>query len=135
MFPVHPRTRARLAEIGLSATLEAAGVRLGRATGLCRLHGLVEGAAAVMTDSGGIQEETTYLGIPCLTLRENTERPITSARARTGCVEPEGLADELHRMLATPPGARRRPDLWDGHTAGRCVEDLRRRTAARRVKP
>ena len=77
VFPVHPRTAARLAEAGLAGKLRAAGVRLIEPLPYARFMSLVVGAAAVVTDSGGLQEETTYLGIPCFTLRDNTERPIT----------------------------------------------------------
>jgi UDP-N-acetylglucosamine 2-epimerase (non-hydrolysing) len=90
---------------------------------------LVSGAAAVITDSGGIQEETTYLGIPCLTLRDNTERPITISEGTARLVKAPALLTELKDALAQPKQDRKRPEFWDGHTARRCVEDLRRRTA------
>jgi UDP-N-acetylglucosamine 2-epimerase (non-hydrolysing) len=77
VFPVHPRTRARLEEFGLFAGLEAAGVVILGPQGYIENLGLMAGARMVLTDSGGIQEETSYLGLPCLTLRENTERPST----------------------------------------------------------
>ena len=89
-------------------------------------------ARLVLTDSGGIQEETTYLGIPCLTLRENTERPVTIDEGTNRLVRPETLLLELDRAL-TGPRPVRRPDLWDGHTATRCLEDLRRRTGPARL--
>lgn len=128
VFPVHPRTAARLAEDGRSR-LEAAGVRLVEPESYIGFMSLVAGAAAVITDSGGVQEETTYLGIPCLTLRENTERPITISEGTNRLVRAETLAAELEAALAMPLGERKRPDLWDGRTAERCVEDLRRRSA------
>jgi UDP-N-acetylglucosamine 2-epimerase (non-hydrolysing) len=130
VFPVHPRTRARLSEAGLGARLEVAGVRLLEPQPYVRFMSLVLGAAAVITDSGGLQEETTYLGIPCLTLRRNTERPITIEQGTNRLVAPETLVAELERALAESCAARRRPDLWDGRTAARCLLDLRRRSAA-----
>ena len=128
VFPVHPRTAARLAAAGLTAQLEAVGVRLIEPVPYIRFMSLVLGAAAVITDSGGIQEETTYLGIPCLTLRDNTERPITISEGTSRLVKVGALAAQLHDALAVPPEQRRRPDRWDGHTAERCVTDLRRRS-------
>jgi UDP-N-acetylglucosamine 2-epimerase (non-hydrolysing) len=127
VFPVHPRTAQRLAASGLHRKLESAGVRLIEPQPYVRFMSLVIGAAAAITDSGGIQEETTYLGIPCLTLRENTERPITISQGTNRLVTPETLARELEASLAAPVHARRRPDLWDGRTAARCVADLIRR--------
>jgi len=127
VFPVHPRTAQRLAAAGLDAKLEAGGVKLTGPLPYIRFMGLVAGAAAIITDSGGIQEETTYLGIPCLTLRENTERPITITRGTNRLVNAAGLGAALAEALATARSERPRPPLWDGRTAGRCVEDLRRR--------
>ena len=128
VFPVHPRTAARL-EGGGRRRLEAAGVRLVEPESYIGFMSLVAGAAAVITDSGGVQEETTYLGIPCLTLRENTERPITISEGTNRLVRAETLAGELTAALATPLGGRKRPEFWDGRTAERCVADLRRRSA------
>jgi UDP-N-acetylglucosamine 2-epimerase (non-hydrolysing) len=127
VFPVHPRTRARLEGEGW-ARLQAAGVRLVEPESYIGFMSLVAGAAAVITDSGGIQEETTYLGIPCLTLRENTERPITIDQGTNRLVRAETLAGALEAALAEPVSDRKKPDLWDGRTAQRCVEDLRRRS-------
>jgi UDP-N-acetylglucosamine 2-epimerase (non-hydrolysing) len=120
VFPVHPRTRQRLEASGLDARLADGGVRLEGPLPYARFMSLVEGAAATITDSGGIQEETTYLAIPCLTLRDNTERPITISEGTNRLVTPATLAAELATALTEPRSARRRPDLWDGATAGRC---------------
>lgn len=128
VFPVHPRTAARL-EGGGRTMLEMAGVRLVQPESYIGFMSLVAGAAAVITDSGGVQEETTYLGIPCLTLRANTERPITVSEGTNRLVRAETLVGELEAALARPRSEAKRPELWDGRTAERCVEDLRRRSA------
>ena len=132
VFPVHPRTSARLSDTGLGARLEGAGVRLLDPMPYVRFMSLVSGARAVVTDSGGIQEETTYLGIPCLTLRESTERPITIEQGTNRLATMETVLDLLRGALdgADNGHPRPRPEYWDGRTAERCVEDLRRRSAA-----
>jgi UDP-N-acetylglucosamine 2-epimerase (non-hydrolysing) len=128
VFPVHPRTRQRLGPAGEQRLIEA-GIRLIGPAAYIRFMSLVSNAAAVITDSGGIQEETTYLGIPCLTLRDNTERPITISEGTSRLVKAGNLVAALETALAEPRTARRRPEYWDGHTAVRCLADLRRRTA------
>src|SRR4051812_10842121 len=132
VFPVHPRTAKALRASLLEGRLQRAGVRLLEPLPYIRFMSLVTGAAAAITDSGGIQEETTYLGIPCLTLRENTERPVTITEGTNRLVLPETLLLELDRALSSPREVRR-PELWDGHTARRCVEDLRRRSPPARL--
>lgn len=127
VFPVHPRTAAKLAETGLAEVLTGAGVRLTEPMPYKRFMSLVLGSALVVTDSGGIQEETTYLGIPCLTLRANTERPITISEGTNRLVTLatlEAAVDEAMSRTYQP----RRPKFWDGQTAARCVEDLRVRS-------
>ena len=130
VFAVHPRTAARLTEFGLRSRLEASGVRLIDPVPYVRFMSLVVDSAAAITDSGGIQEETTYLGIPCLTLRENTERPITVDEGTNRLVRAGGLTEALAAAIADK-GERARPEMWDGKAAGRCVEDLQRRCGAR----
>jgi UDP-N-acetylglucosamine 2-epimerase (non-hydrolysing) len=129
VFPLHPRTAQRLNASGIQEVLQRAGVKLVEPLPYVRFMSLVTGAAATVTDSGGIQEEATYLGIPCLTLRENTERPITISEGTNRLVKPETLASELDRALSEPARTRRKPDLWDGQTAARCLADLRARSA------
>lgn len=128
VFAVHPRTRKRLQDFGLLARLEATpGLQLTDPLGYVQFMNLVSGAQAVVTDSGGVQEETTYLGIPCLTLRENTERPITVTEGSNRLVRPEDLAARLTDVIEGRWPKGRRPDLWDGQAAGRCVAALKRR--------
>jgi UDP-N-acetylglucosamine 2-epimerase (non-hydrolysing) len=128
VFPVHPRTAAQLDATGLGAALEAGGVRLMAPLSYIPFMSLVLGAAAAITDSGGIQEETTYLGIPCLTLRENTERPITIEQGTNRLVRAETLLCALRESLSSERSPLR-PELWDGHVAGRCVADLLARSS------
>jgi UDP-N-acetylglucosamine 2-epimerase (non-hydrolysing) len=127
VFPVHPRTAQRMAASGLDERLKGEGVLLVEPQPYVRFMGLVTGSAAAITDSGGIQEETTYLGIPCLTLRENTERPITIVQGTNRLVHAETLGRELDRALANGAAEQPKPELWDGRTAERCVADLRKR--------
>ncbi|WP_243450848.1 non-hydrolyzing UDP-N-acetylglucosamine 2-epimerase [Sphingosinicella sp. CPCC 101087] len=129
VFPVHPRTSARLKESGLDARLAGVGVKLLEPMPYVRFMSLVSGARAVVTDSGGIQEETTYLGIPCFTLRESTERPITVEQGTNRLATPQNVLESLRAALNGGSNVHRapKPEFWDGRTAARCVEDLRRR--------
>jgi UDP-N-acetylglucosamine 2-epimerase (non-hydrolysing) len=127
VFSVHPRTRKRLGDFGLVDRLATSAVTLVDPVPYIEFMNLVSGAAAVVTDSGGLQEETTYLGIPCLTLRENTERPITVTEGTNRLVRREELVARVREAAQGRWPAGRKPDLWDGRTAGRCVEALRRR--------
>jgi UDP-N-acetylglucosamine 2-epimerase (non-hydrolysing) len=128
VFPVHPRTAARLAGAKLAGRLEAAGVKLIEPASYIRFMSLVTEAAAVITDSGGVQEETTYLGIPCFTLRENTERPITVTQGTNRLVCPATLEAELAGAMRRTAPPKVRPELWDGKAAQRCLHDLRARS-------
>ena len=126
VFPIHPRTRKNLEEFGLLGASE--GVRLVEPLGYLDFLRLYSGARLVLTDSGGIQEETTALGIPCLTLRENTERPVTVELGTNRVVgtDPERIVAEAERALAGGgrKGASRVPPLWDGRTAPRILDAL-----------
>jgi UDP-N-acetylglucosamine 2-epimerase (non-hydrolysing) len=127
VLPLHPRTRQRLQAAGLFARLSnTSNLILLQPLGYVEFMSAVTSARFVLTDSGGIQEETTYLGIPCLTLRENTERPITISEGSNKLVKLETLEVEIADVLAGPLQIGRRPDLWDGRTAPRVVQSIRR---------
>jgi len=128
-FPVHPRTRGIVESAGLA---EAGGIRLIEPQGYLDFLRLMSRSALVLTDSGGIQEETTALGIPCLTLRENTERPITIELGtnRLAGVTKDGIL-RAWKMEKAEPKQGKIPPLWDGHAAGRCVNALREFYAGR----
>ncbi len=120
VFPVHPRTRQRIAQLGSTAL---AGGRLRLIEPLPYLEFLAaqQRATVVVTDSGGIQEETTFLGVPCLTVRENTERPVTITHGTNTLVGRDfgKLRWELAQILEGRPLNGKIPPLWDGHTAER----------------
>jgi len=121
VFPLHPRTRARIEAAGLGQRLET-GLLAMPPLGYLDMLGLMAGARLVLTDSGGIQEETTALGVPCLTLRESTERPITvTAGTNTvvGTDPPERIRSAFRAALEGRGKAGRVPELWDGHAAER----------------
>jgi len=120
VFPAHPRTRQRIAEFGLKADQ----LRVIDPLPYVDFLGLQSRAQVVITDSGGIQEETTYLGVPCLTLRENTERPITVSLGTNVLVgrDPEKLRAELARVLAGKHKKGTIPPLWDGRAGERIAQ-------------
>ncbi len=126
VFPVHPRTRQALNTAGLASELEAAGVTLLPPQGYTDFMRLVKRARIAITDSGGLQEETSHLGIPCLTLRPNTERPVTVTDGTNRLVDFASLDPAVADILAAAPPAPARIPLWDGQTAGRCAASLQR---------
>ena len=123
VFPVHPRTRQRMREFGLDAALR--NVTLTDPLGYIDFLSLTSHARLILTDSGGLQEESTALGIPCLTLRDNTERPITVTRGTNQIVgtDTSAILAGFGRALS-PAGPALRPELWDGHTAERITRVL-----------
>jgi len=125
VWPVHPRTRKMITEFGIDT--EGLGLRLVEPLGYLDFMCLMKDARLVMTDSGGIQEETTVLGIPCLTLRENTERPITIELGTNHLVgtDPARIRATIIESLEGDPGKHEIPPLWDGHAAERIVDVLR----------
>ncbi|HEY9512032.1 MAG TPA: UDP-N-acetylglucosamine 2-epimerase (non-hydrolyzing) [Rhodanobacter sp.] len=128
VFPVHPRTRKNLENFGLWAKLAAApGLQVSEPLGYVDFMNVVCGARLAITDSGGIQEETTYLDIPCLTVRTTTERPITITEGTNRLVTASELAPTVDEILAGHWTHGRKPELWDGHTAARVAADIRRR--------
>ncbi len=125
VFPVHPRTRSRLADTGLLDQVERRFVVLPPLPYL-DLLALVASARLVLTDSGGIQEETTALGVPCVTLRQNTERPVTVSEGTNTVVgaDPEKILACVADVLCNGGKRGRVPDLWDGRAAERIREEI-----------
>ena len=127
IFPLHPRTRANLNANGLSNRLAAnTRIRLIDPLGYLDFIKLISSAAIVLTDSGGIQEETSILGVPCLTLRQNTERPITIEEGTNRLVgtDPRRIVEAYHAVRANPPTPNRSLPYWDGQAAHRIIDVL-----------
>ena len=122
VFPVHPRTRQRIAALGVPLN----NLHLLEPLPYLEFLGLQSRATAVLTDSGGIQEETTYLGVPCLTLRSNTERPVTVTMGTNILVgqDRQMLTAELTKILDGKAKQGRIPPLWDGHAGDRIADVL-----------
>jgi UDP-N-acetylglucosamine 2-epimerase (non-hydrolysing) len=130
IFPVHPRTRSRLRDFGLDQRLGSA-IKLIDPVGYIDFMSIVTSAAFVLTDSGGVQEESTYLNIPCLTLRDNTERPITVTLGSNRLVTLETLIDQVDKVLAGRWQQAQNIPNWDGNTASRIVADIHRHLIGR----
>ena len=128
VFPVHPRTRSKIAEFGFDERIANSGIRLIDPLGYLDFMRLYSGARLVLTDSGGLQEETTVLGIPCLTLRLNTERPVTIEMGTNVLVgtDPEKIKRAAFEVidLKSKISETKIPPLWDGKTAGRICDEL-----------
>jgi UDP-N-acetylglucosamine 2-epimerase (non-hydrolysing) len=134
-FPAHPRTRKNIANFGLEKYLSEPDRGAAAGSGIVPLEplgyldflALNDRARVVLTDSGGVQEETTVLGVPCLTLRENTERPVTVDQGSNQVVgtSPERIAAAAEAVLQQPTRKYSRPPLWDGKAASRIVSILR----------
>lgn len=123
VFPVHPRTRKRMLEFGLSVEA-GSGLKLVDPVGYHDSLCLTEHARLVLTDSGGLQEEATYFRTPCLTLRKNTERPITVSLGSNRLTTPAELASQLSQVCEGPPRTGQVPPLWDGRTSERILRCL-----------
>ena len=126
VFPVHPRTRNRMAELGLQGILESDRIACLQPLGYLEMLGLISGARLVMTDSGGLQEETTVVGVPCITLRENTERPVTVDQGTNTIVGQDRaqIIAVMHDVLQNGGKRGRVPELWDGKAAERIKQIL-----------
>jgi UDP-N-acetylglucosamine 2-epimerase (non-hydrolysing) len=126
VFALHPRTRANIEHFGLMHLIAPQTMALLPPQGYLEMLGLMAGATVMLTDSGGLQEETTALGVPCLTLRENTERPITIAQGTNTLVgrDRRAILDSVAEILAGRGKQGRVPEYWDGHAAERIAADL-----------
>jgi UDP-N-acetylglucosamine 2-epimerase (non-hydrolysing) len=132
VFALHPRTRHNIERFGLMGRIDARRILLLPPQGYLEMLGLMRDATLVLTDSGGLQEETTALGVPCLTLRENTERPITADQGSNTLVGRDGQAirTAVADILRGAGKRGRMPELWDGQAAHRIAADLWRWLAA-----
>ena len=126
IFAVHPRTKSNISKFGLDAVLESPRVFTTPPMGYLDSLAFMSNATAVLTDSGGIQEETTALGVPCITMRENTERWVTVEEGTNVIVGTDAdlITQAIDKILAGQGKAGRRPELWDGHAAERIVDAI-----------
>ena len=130
IFPVHPRTRQRILRSGLNNEMvQTRNLLVVEPMGYIEFMSLVSEAKLAITDSGGLQEETTYLGIPCLTLRDTTERPITISEGTNQLVRVADLSATVHKVLEDNWKKGTIPELWDGHTAERVAASLKSRVS------
>jgi UDP-N-acetylglucosamine 2-epimerase (non-hydrolysing) len=132
LFAIHPRTRKRLEDFGLIAQITSnPRIVSTEPLGYIEFMNVVSRCTIAVTDSGGVQEETTYLGIPCATLRENTERPVTVTEGSNRLVKPESLVESVKAALSGAWPKGKRPARWDGKTADRAAASLKKFMAAR----
>lgn len=129
IFPVHPRTQQKITDAGLLTALPEDRVIMLPPVAYLEMLGLMQTARLVLTDSGGLQEETTALGVPCVTLRENTERPITIAEGTNSLVgtDPVKIMQCVDDILISGGKSGRIPEYWDGNAASRIVDEIVRR--------
>ncbi|MCQ8127180.1 non-hydrolyzing UDP-N-acetylglucosamine 2-epimerase [Methylomonas rivi] len=129
IFPVHPRTQQKISQAGLLSELPEERVIMLPPVSYLEMLGLMQAARLVLTDSGGLQEETTALGVPCVTLRENTERPITVTEGTNTVVgtDPVKIMQCVEEVLANGGKSGRVPEYWDGMAAQRIVAEIVRR--------
>ena len=126
VFALHPRTKANIERFGLSPLINSTRMIMLPPQGYLEMLGLMSNARIVLTDSGGLQEETTAVGVPCLTMRENTERPITVEQGTNTMVgrDTDAVRHHAAEVLAGRGKSGRVPEFWDGHTAERIAADL-----------
>ncbi|HNQ04163.1 MAG TPA: UDP-N-acetylglucosamine 2-epimerase (non-hydrolyzing) [Thiobacillaceae bacterium] len=127
VFPIHPRTRGTAERFGFNSLLECPGMRLLPPQGYLEMLGLTRDASVVITDSGGLQEETTALGVPCITVRDNTERPVTLTEGTNSLTgpDPERIWPVFEEIMASGGKRGRIPEFWDGRAADRIAGLLR----------
>jgi UDP-N-acetylglucosamine 2-epimerase (non-hydrolysing) len=136
VFALHPRTRAKITQFGLEHLVDNERMIVMPPQGYLEMLGLMAHATVVLTDSGGVQEETTALGVPCLTLRENTERQITVEQGTNTLVgrDREAILSCIGAILAGGGKRGRVPELWDGRASERIAADIAQWLTARAVK-
>jgi UDP-N-acetylglucosamine 2-epimerase (non-hydrolysing) len=134
LFPLHPRTESCIAAAGLDELLAGSAITTMPPQGYLEMLGLMRDARVVLTDSGGIQEETTALGVPCITLRENTERPITVSQGTNTVVgtDVDKILACFEDVMLSGGKVGRVPDLWDGEAAPRIVQVINQWALGRR---
>ena len=126
VFPIHPRTRKNIENLDLMADLEKEKqLIISEPLNYINFMNLVFNCRFALTDSGGIQEETTYLGIPCLTLRPNTERPISVEQGTNKLCNLDNLADNMQEVLSNRKSVKPKIEFWDGYTADRVVQSIK----------
>jgi len=125
IWPLHPRTKSRIEELGrMSELIGNKAIHLTKPLGYIDFMSSIYGSRCVITDSGGIQEETSWLGVPCITLRPNTERPITITHGTNILSSADNLKSDIDTMFSSPRRKLVEIPLWDGNTALRCVDSL-----------